>query len=85
MVSSLLNTGWRNEMKWISVEDRLPSIGEKVILFANGVVQEEIFVMDEADISDYTTIRFWGRDDLENCPKVESGQRWMPLPEPPEE
>ena len=68
---------------WISVDEQLPAIGEKVILFANGVVQQEIYTMDEADISDYYSERFWMRDELEECPKAESGQYWQRLPKPP--
>ena len=68
---------------WISVDEELPALGEKVLLFANGVVQEEIYTMDEADQSDYYSKRYWSRDDFEECPFVKSGQFWMRLPEPP--
>lgn len=69
---------------WINVDDMLPAIGQTVILFANGVVQKETYVFDAADVSDYSPLQyFWSRDDLEECPLVESGQFWMLLPGPP--
>ncbi|MEW8048916.1 MAG: DUF551 domain-containing protein [Candidatus Thiodiazotropha sp.] len=71
--------------EWISVEDGLPAIGETVILFANGVVQKETFEFDAADTSDYAPAEyFWRRDDLDECPGVQPGQKWIPLPEPPQ-
>jgi len=69
--------------EWISVEDRLPAISQMVILFANGVVQEELFMLDTLR---YPALGyFWNRDDIDDCPLLSPGQMWMPLPEPPEE
>ena len=67
---------------WIDVDKECPAIGQKVILFAKGVVQEEIYMYD-MDGNDYTTESFWSRDDLEEHPLVKSGQMWMPLPKAP--
>lgn len=72
-------------MKWIDVMDDLPDVGEKVIIFANGVVQEETYIMDAHDLSDYHTEYFWHRGELEECPKIERWQFWMRLPEPPQD
>ena len=73
-------------MEWISVEDRLPAIGQRVVLFSNGVVQEEIYTFDSRNTSDYTPLEyFWGREDLENCPLINNNDCWMPLPKPPKE
>jgi len=71
-------------LSWHDADKELPALGEKVILYANGVVQEEIYTMDVADISDYPTELFWSRDDLEECPKIESGQWWARLPSGPD-
>jgi len=71
-------------MSWIDVDEEMPVIGQKVILFANGVVQEEIYMLDAFDNDLYNTY-YWSRDDLEDCPFVKSGQLWMPLPEPPKD
>lgn len=69
---------------WVDVRDELPAIGQRVILFSNGVVQNEIFTLDAGDVSDYSPPEyFWSRDELEDCPLVEDGQKWMPLPKAP--
>ena len=70
----------KTTLEWTSVDDCLPVLGQRVILFANGVIQNESFIMDEADVSDLRSERFWSRDDLDECPKIESGQFWMPWP-----
>lgn len=68
--------------EWISVKDRLPTLGEKVIICIDGVVQETIFTFDECD--DYY---FWALDDIDDdpdeLPKLQLTDMWMPLPEPP--
>lgn len=69
---------------WVDVNDELPAIGQRVILFSNGVVQNEIFTFDAADTSDYSPPEyFWSRDDLDECPSIENGQKWIPLPKAP--
>lgn len=68
---------------WVSVDDEIPAIGEKVILFANGVVHQETFELDAADIGDFHTEYFWACECLDEFPKVESGQFWMRLPSKP--
>jgi hypothetical protein len=71
-------------MGWIDVKNELPAVGQRVLLEINGIVQNEIFIFDSADVGDYSTPEyFWSRDDIDECPKVEDGQHWMPLPEPP--
>jgi len=72
------------ENPWVSVEDKCPAIGQKVILYSNGVVQEEIYIFDSGDTSDYAPQEyFWGRDDIEDCPLVKNSDCWMPLPNKP--
>lgn len=71
---------------WISVDEELPAIGESVILFANGAVQRETFYLDAGDSSDYHIDYFWvnnHKDCTEESYDIVSGQKWMPLPEPP--
>jgi hypothetical protein len=70
------------DMEWISVKDRLPSIGEAVILF-NGVVQKETYFIEETDFGDYGVELFWTRDDLDCDVEIKDDQMWMPLPESP--
>ena len=70
-------------MGWISVNDERPKIGQKVILFSNGVVQQDIYVYDQGDINDYEVSLFWSRDDLDECPILKDDDMWMPLPSPP--
>ena len=65
--------------KWISVKDQLPRLGQKVILFSNGVVQEEIYTYDQSD----DCADFWDRSELDESPTIQESDYWMPLPEPP--
>ena len=60
--------------KWISVEDELPPVGEKVLVCANNVR-----VMAFIDCEDV-----WHRDTITfRLPGAVT--HWMPLPEPPKE
>ena len=70
--------------KWISVEERLPAIGERVLLF-DSVVQHETYWFDAYDSSDYTTEFFWDSELLEEGVDIEPNQMWQPLPPAPEE
>ena len=67
--------------EWISVNDRLPKIGQKVMLYSNGVVQEDLFVYD-ADNNERQF--FWYNKDLDDYPFLQQDDQWQPLPEPPE-
>lgn len=69
--------------RWTSAREELPSIGTKVLLFGNGVVQEEVYTMDGVD--SYDIVYFWNRDDLDEGVAVMPDQFWMPLPAAPKE
>ena len=71
------------KMEWISVNDERPKIGQKVILFSNGVVQQDIYMYDQGDINDCEVSTFWSRDDLDECPILKDDDMWIPLPPPP--
>ena len=69
------------EDNWISVGDALPLIGQPVLLFANGVIQNAIFYLD----GDGPTNYFWSSLlDIDELPEVGFALYWMPLPQPPE-
>lgn len=77
-------------MTWISVKERLPEVGEPVIVFcakpsALGF-SEEIFVAMLTElrslIPGYENTHFWEAASLERGTNV---THWMPLPEPPKE
>ena len=70
---------------WISVDDELPAIGQKVIVFSNGVVQEEVWALDTEESDGDTYGYFWARDDSDECPDLKRTDMWQPLPEPPKE
>jgi len=70
-------------MNWISIKDKLPKLGQYVLLYANGKVQECLYYMDKGDVNDHTQEYFWSNDFLDFYPLVEEDHRWMPLPEPP--
>ena len=62
--------------EWISVEERLPESGERVILQAGAFVGEGYL----------TTARTWWRITgvpMRNCLAEQPITHWMPLPEPP--
>lgn len=70
--------------EWISVKDKIPNIGQKVILCLKGVVQEEIYAFDQSDsASGMSFLSYWSRDDIDECPIMLQSDLWMPLPEPP--
>lgn len=66
-------------MEWISVEERLPTAREDVLLLINTSCKERII------IGWYSEIRGWKTDIIEwlcylrDCTVT----HWMPLPEPP--
>lgn len=66
---------------WISVDERLPEVDEKVLTFARNKYDGSWFM----DITSWTGVKnhdeykFWGYGD---SMKV---THWMPLPEPPKE
>ena len=70
-------------MEWIRVNDERPKIGQKVILFSNGVVQQDIYMYDQGDINDCEVSTFWSRDYLDECLILKDDDMWIPLPPPP--
>ena len=76
---------YKKEFKWpwVPTKLQLPAVGERVILFGNGVVQQEIYYLDAADKSDFYIEYFWARDELEEGVEVTDDQFWLPLPTPP--
>ena len=77
------NTRAETTDKWISVDNVMPRIGQKVLLLSNGVVQEDIYIFDKSDINDYEQSLFWSREDLDECPEIKPEDKWQPLPSPP--
>lgn len=59
----------------------IPKLGQRVILFSNGVVQNESYTLDQVDGELGCGYYFWNRDDLDECPEVKAGDMWMPWPE----
>lgn len=69
---------------WISVDERLPNIGQIVDLCINGEVQRETFKFDYLDTFGCSDINFfWSKDEHGNGLIIESGQCWMDRPLPP--
>lgn len=72
-------------MNWISVNERLPEIDAPVIVFSNGVVQQETCRLHEACGHRYY---FWVTNHIDCANEVymlDHDHYWMPLPEPPED
>ena len=70
-------------MPWIDVEVQLPAIGQRVILFDNGVVQNDTYYLDAGDVSDYHTEYFWDREDMDEAVPIKKGQMWIAMPSKP--
>ncbi len=58
-------------MKWISVEEKRPEIGEDVLTW-DGCARSIGHVMDDKEFYDFTT-----------CDINVNVSHWMPLPDPP--
>ena len=56
----------------------IPKLEQRVILFSNGVVQDESYTLDRGDDG-----YFWWREDLDECPEVKEGDAWIPWPSGP--
>ena len=54
----------------------IPKLGQRVILFSNGVIQNDSYTLDRGDDG-----YFWSRDDVDECPEVKAGDAWMPWPD----
>ena len=70
--------GAKPEPQWISVEDRLPALGEKVAIYYKDVILGARVGLDCMVISNTTDTPYW---------YAYTGRvlAWMPLPEPPKE
>lgn len=53
----------------------IPKLGQRVILFSNGAIQNDSYTLDRGDDG-----YFWSRDDVDECPEVRAGDAWMPWP-----
>lgn len=76
-------------MEWISVEEKLPEEGARILVNFNGWVDVVFFGKFKVELSSlmgfekefWTTISPNAEDELTICNPSE----WMPLPEPPKE
>jgi len=69
--------------KWISVKDEWPKLGQKVLLFSCGSIQEDIYMLDKFDENDCEIEYFWSTESICKCLDFSENDYWMPLPEPP--
>lgn len=77
--------------EWISVKDRLPRNGEKVLALINGVDRYDVTYCDHAEIATFwadEADKEWLAENIYNvdgfCLKVDV-HYWMPIPSIPEE
>lgn len=61
--------------EWISVEERFPEPGERVIIVIGGIVQHTMAFIDDGRWE-------WADFDSDSAP-MEAVSHWMPLPDPP--
>ena len=77
--------------EWVKCSQRLPRIGQRVILRSKGVVQNYMPTLDQGDIDGFGggDGYFWCFDDAigdEDYPLVDfETDEWMPCPQPPEQ
>lgn len=72
--------------KWISVKDRLPKDGQRVLVTQVGIEGHDISqYLDRVWIADYQkdSKKFWIDGGLFAIMEVHAVVNWMPLPEPP--
>ena len=67
--------------KWISVGDRLPEIGDEVLVLTEF---KDIRIYSYMRIDQETADVVW-EDDYGHWEEIASVTHWMPLPEPPKE
>lgn len=64
--------------KFIRCSERLPELGQKVIIYSAGVIQEETYELDQAVDGFRVGEYFWNRDDLDECPPVDfEDDQWI--------
>ena len=72
------------QVKWISVEEKLPGIGDLVLVIANGKPKENIELINAVLIASFWGDEGWIADGFDGWDKLKA-THWMPLPEPPRE
>jgi hypothetical protein len=80
LICDILNAHFN---QFTSVTDALPDYGRKLIIFSNGVVQEETYEIDRHptdECGDGDGGHFWTRDNLDECVPVTDDDCWMYLP-----
>lgn len=71
-------------MKWISILDKHPRIGQICIVCFNGVVQDDTYEFDQGDCNDFGGVEsFWDREELDEGRSIKDNDFWMPLPVAP--
>lgn len=64
--------------KFTRCSERLPELGQKVIIYSAGVIQEEIYELDQADDGFGGGEYFWSRDGLDEFPPVDfEDDQWI--------
>lgn len=67
--------------EWIRVEDRLPEIGDKVLIYFGAI--DNILMATVGVDYDGNVIFFGYYRDCYSCDHAEDITHWMPLPKPP--
>jgi hypothetical protein len=73
---------------WIKCSERLPDLGQRVILQSNGVIQNYMPLFDQGDSDFGMGDHFWDFEDINDIdnPLVDfENDSWMPLPKPPKQ
>ena len=83
MAATLLSTPTTPQADgWVRCEDRLPAVGQRVILKSRGVVQHYMPTLDQGDNGFGGGELFWDFGDTDaDCPPVDfENDEWMPAP-----
>lgn len=68
---------------WISINDRLPEVGEEVLVFTNGCIRVWSLIQPDKESADVCWEDDYGYFQCDEG--IKTVTHWMPLPEPPKE
>ena len=75
------------QTQWVTITNEywnIPNLGQPVLICIDGIVQEYVYRLDQVDNDYGGGEHYWDREDVDDCPSVKDGDKWMLLPKAPE-